>query len=51
MLGPLGQRPDFAETLINLAVAIRDHHNGVVPYSEDELEQLPELTTVQYNWC
>jgi len=41
MLGPLGQRPDFAEMLINLAVAICDHHNGVVPDSEDELEHLP----------
>jgi len=41
MLGLLGQRPDFAEMLINLAVAIRDCHNGVVPDSEDELDHLP----------
>jgi len=43
MLGPLGQRPVFAEILLNLAVAIWDYHGGVVPDSEEELGKLPGI--------
>jgi len=40
MLGPLGQRPNFAKMLCSLVIAIHDHHGGVVPNNEEDLEQL-----------
>jgi len=40
MMGPLGQRPNFAKMLCYLAIAICDHHAWAVLDKEEDLKQL-----------